>query len=94
MNDFKFVEPWNKTTEEDNGLLEQLRKELSEGHILFGKNLELVARRFDQDDILVKIVDENTYALVHLTWGEPLSANPHLPETFVYNSIEEAVKEK
>lgn len=91
MNDFQFSEPWHKTSEEDVNLLDQLNRELSEGHPLFGKQVELLARRFDMDDILLKVDDK--YAVVHLTWSDQPQIDPRFPATSFYNSIREAVTE-
>ena len=78
-------EPWYWTNQNLSG---QLKKEISKNHLLFDKKVETLARRQDNDDVLF-LVEDNSYAVVHLTW----SNNPHYdgqyPITFQYDSWEE-----
>ena len=49
-----------------SALLNELSKELSISHPLYQKAINLVAKREDRDDILLKI--KENYYIVHLTW--------------------------
>jgi hypothetical protein len=74
--------PWHFA---DNGLNRQLEKELSRGHILFGKDVKTIARRQDNDDVLFAVFDSDfKYAKVHLTWSQSKSNDIFYPTTTTY----------
>ena len=56
---------------ESKALHDELQKELPQGHLLFGKDVEVVAHRDGAtDDILVRHVDKSErYTVIHLTWS-------------------------
>ena len=63
---------WFPTSEtESKALQAELQKELPPGHLLFGKDVEVVAHRDGAtDDILVRHVGEpGRYTVIHLTWA-------------------------
>ncbi|WP_154659186.1 hypothetical protein [Paenibacillus massiliensis] len=61
--------PWEHLTENTATAFQQeLNKELSPSHRLFGTKSIALARRIDNDDVLFWIEDLDTYAIVHLTW--------------------------
>jgi hypothetical protein len=64
---FAFQIPWHK---EDQPLHEELRRELSGRHQLYGVTARAVARRQDNDDVLFELFGSNApaeFAMVHLT---------------------------
>lgn len=85
---FIYLEPWEAETSER--FAEELYKENSRNHILFGVQVKTVARRCDRDDFLFSLLDEQgTYAQVHLTWKYEESAE--WPKTVMFSSFEEWV---
>jgi len=61
-------------------LYNELQKELPEGHILFGKNVSVIAHRDGTDDILCQHQDDsNHYTVVHLTWSMKQEADAEFP---------------
>jgi hypothetical protein len=82
-----YLEPWWSTIEmDDNGkfLKDELIKEINPDHLLYNLNIDVIAKRQDNDDILVEM-DNGTLALVHLTWsGKPESKN--YPRVEYYSS--------
>ena len=51
------------------GLQAELQRELPPGHLLYGRAVEAVAYRQDQDDVLFRHQDElDRFAIIHLTW--------------------------
>ena len=51
-------------------LFEELQKELSSGHILYKKNVKVVAHREETDNILCQHEDDKTrFTVIHLTWS-------------------------
>ncbi|SKC42140.1 hypothetical protein [Ohtaekwangia koreensis] len=74
--------PWHFA---DKGLNNQLEKEISRGHILYGKDVTTVARRQDNDDVLFAVFDSDfKYARVHLTWSQSKLAGTDYPTTRTY----------
>jgi hypothetical protein len=67
-------------------LLEELEKELSPGHPLYGKSYSMAARRWAQDDILLIVDGHDGCAAVHLTWRQSPEVLPW-PNTHWYDSV-------
>ncbi|MEQ8245993.1 hypothetical protein [Fulvivirga sp.] len=96
----KFIEPWWDALDfKDCGdfLKEELNKELSISHPLSGKKFEILAKRQDNDDVLVK-TDNGQLWVVHLTWsgqeekkGYPLTESYLSPKDFWERSMKEDI---
>ena len=69
----------------------ELRAELPRGHELFSADLEVIARHFAQDDVLVRVAGRDGCASVHLTWRGSIEALPY-PRTQWYESLEAAME--
>lgn len=69
--------PWRPLNHASDipGLQRQLERELASGHPLWGRNAEVVGRRVDNDDVLVRCRD-GKLATVHLDWGTGPHAYP------------------
>lgn len=68
----------------------ELSCELSPGHEVFGLPIEVVARRFAQDDVLVVTRGRVGVACVHLTWRGDSEPAPW-PMTSWFDSAEAAM---
>jgi hypothetical protein len=80
-------EGWRDVTdEEETGLGAQLRRELVPGHVLFGQSFRVIARRDDQDDILLELSGARV-AELHLTWAA--NADAAFPGALVFDDIED-----
>jgi hypothetical protein len=92
-NDFQleFTPPWENITDypqsNAEGLLEELHKELHPAHALYSKNHIVLARRQDNDDILIQLEDGRV-AVVHLTWSGKKESGPW-PSTSLYSDKED-----
>jgi len=68
----KFTEPyWGAVEIEEEhiqALINELKLELPPNHILYNKNVELIAKKTNNDDIVLELED-NSIAVVHLTWS-------------------------
>lgn len=73
------------STSERRELDEELRREFSKNHPLYGIEASAVGRRYRRDDILFRLAD-GCYAQVHLTRREETS--PNWPSTDVYDSFD------
>ena len=86
MEDEKLIvwEPTSLIESEDFG--SELRAELAPSHPLHGQDIRVVARRLDQDDVLLSLPDSRRWAICHLTWSgkqEP----PNYPRTKIYDDL-------
>jgi hypothetical protein len=86
----EWLDPWYPVSETDvrAGLEEQLHREVSKRHVLFGESARLIARRTDTDDALF-VLSNGRIAEVHLTWSKRTEPDPRWPATAVFSSIEE-----
>jgi|SRR6516162_6408756 len=67
----------------------EMRRELAEGHPLYGLPMRVIARRADCDDALFLIEDgSDRVAVVHLTWSGR-SETPSCPSTELWQSLGE-----
>lgn len=70
-------------------LQQQLEREVADGHPLWGRKAEVVGRRVDTDDVLVRCSDE-VFATVHLAWSRlPHSQSTEYPSTYLHRSLAE-----
>lgn len=82
-NSIAFLPPWEGVTNNDR-LENELQKELSQHHILYGKEVKAIARRRDTDDVIFEIA-AGKYALVHLSWqGQPANTAEY-PQTKLFD---------
>jgi hypothetical protein len=58
--------------DEAERLARQLREELAPAHILYGRLFEVIARRDDSDDVLLRL-DDDEIAEMHMTWAAQAS---------------------
>ena len=69
--DLNFLEPYwsafDMKEESIDSLINQLQLELSDNHILSNKSIELIARKTNNNDIILKL-ENGRIAVVHLTW--------------------------
>jgi hypothetical protein len=81
------LKPWQFA---DKRLNNQLEKEISRGHILYGKDVKIIARRQDNDDVLYAVFDSDfKYAKVHLTWSQSKLSDTNYPMTKTYKDWED-----
>jgi hypothetical protein len=78
-------EPWYWTEQE---LADQLEKEISKTHVLYGKTTKTLARRQDNDDVLF-FVDNKEFAVVHLTWPSQRQTDNQWPSTQLFDNWED-----
>jgi len=84
----KWVEPWRalQFAAEIPGVQRQLEREITPLHPLYGRGATVVGRRIDNDDV-VFVLSDGTFANVHLVWGSGPGpgAFPHQdPSWFLY----------
>lgn len=77
-------EHWSDLSDEPSqrrALTDQLHRELPVGHVLDGRDVELIARCRRCDDVLVYLPDDGEYGIVHLTWRKEPEISPAWPST-------------
>jgi hypothetical protein len=81
----KFVEPWLE--DRDQKLEAELRREICQGHVLFGVPVSAVAHRQDCDDVLFSLDDGiGRLAVVHLTYTK--EGAPTWPHATIFDGWE------
>lgn len=85
--------PWTWATDDGDGILRELRREVNRKHPLHGKDARLLATRCDTDDVLF-LVDgvPKPFAKVHLTWRGAEEVD-RFPWTTFYASFDDWSKE-
>ena len=85
--------PWERTTE---SLENQLYRELTPEHPLFGIAARAIARRIDNDDVLFALSSPSSailpLAVVHLGWTLEATPSALFPTTEFFASLEEWVE--
>jgi len=84
-------EPWEsfEDSETGNALARELKKELSDQHILFGISVKPIAKRKDCDDVLFELLDgSHRLANVHLTWSHQPEPYANCPQTTIFRDWE------
>lgn len=81
----KWLIPWRAAHDESNGV-DEVRREVSPGHPLYGIKVRSIAYREDCDYALFALDDGTSrVALVHLNF-QP-GTNPHWPRTVLFDSL-------
>ncbi len=84
--ELKFLDPYHDAIEMEEesikALINELKLELSDKHILSGENIELIARKMHNDDIILELEDKRI-AVVHLTWKSKKESEGY-PITRIY----------
>ncbi|GMQ58359.1 hypothetical protein AN1V17_27540 [Vallitalea sediminicola] len=76
VNDINWLEPWDSLRTEPSFFEKELYSEVGKQHILYGKMVMAIGRRYDRDDILFKVYDsELSFAVVHLTYSNKREKN-------------------
>lgn len=85
-----YREPWYEIDDPSmrNEFRVELEREVSLGHVLYGRPAEVVARRDDRDDFLISL-EGDAWAIVHLTWSVAPESDPIWPVTTAFDSTDD-----
>ena len=89
----RIVAPWKPILRNQQEFSLELSGEVGPGHPLFGKQVQALARPFDNDDVLFAILETKQYAVVHLTWSGKQEPHSLFPGTFIFSTLNEWVTE-
>lgn len=88
VNDINWLEPWDSLCTEASSFEKELYSEVGKQHILYGKKVKAIGRRYDCDDILFKVCDsELSFAVVHLTYSNKREEDSKYPRTKIYKDL-------
>lgn len=96
MNEIEWLEPWDSLCTKPDLFEKELYKEVGEFHILYGKKVSAIGRRYDCDDFLFRIYDSDfNYAVVHLTYTNCKMGkiNHNYPTTSVFKNLDSWINE-
>jgi hypothetical protein len=87
-----WLEPWDSLCIDPTYFEKELYNEVGENHILYGKKVIAIGRRYNCDDVLFQVYDsEFSFAVVHLTYSGIKEENSNYPRTRVYTDFEDWV---
>jgi hypothetical protein len=78
--------PWHpiKDATPDDNMVQELRREICDRHVLHGMPVRPVGHRLDCDDVLFELLDgSGRLAVVHLTFSKHREMDPTWPETTI-----------
>jgi len=85
-----WLEPWDAICTEPISCEKELYNEVGKNHILLGKKVKAIGRRYDCDDVLFKLEGEEfKLVVVHLTYSNKIESNPNYPRTKVFKDIDD-----
>lgn len=79
-----WLAPWQGSADDSVQLKAALLGELPVGHVLAGREFEVIGRRQDQDDLLV-VLSDGRVAWVHRT--HTTSADPNWPFSRIFDTV-------
>ena len=90
----EFVEPWVPVGPEAEQLTRELAREVGETHVLWSRKARPIGQRIDCDDVLFEVDGEPLrYAVVHLTWRGRRENDPRWPDTRMFSTISEWIRD-
>jgi hypothetical protein len=89
----EWMEPWTPIVDPAlrTSLETELRNEVAQGHVLFGRSAMALARRSDQDDVLFAVDNPSQFAVVHLSYAARPD-RPPWPDTICFDDVETFVE--
>ncbi|MGD9127328.1 MAG: hypothetical protein PVH19_08095 [Planctomycetia bacterium] len=90
----EFVEPWASVGRYAQNLEDELKREVTDSHVLWGCKAKAIAQRIDTDDVLFEVdCGEGSYAVVYLTWKGRPEMGHRWPVVRLFKSFEAWVEE-
>jgi hypothetical protein len=87
VNNIKWLEPWDSLCTEPSSFEKEFYNEVGEQHILYGKKVIAIGRRYDYDTFLFHVDNsEFRFAVVHLTYSLK-EEDSNYPKTKLYKDL-------
>ena len=84
----RFIDPYRDHIDMEDSTIDSLKNELSlelhAKHKLFNQKYKMIARKINNDDVILKLKDRRI-AVVHLTWKSSTEIDGY-PITRIYNN--------
>ncbi len=96
IDEIDWLEPWDSLCTEPDYFENELYNEIGRLHILHGKKVSAIGRRYDCDDCLFRVYGAGfNYAVVHLTYSSSkmIKINPQYPKTTIFKDLGTWIKE-
>ncbi|WP_160680161.1 hypothetical protein [Clostridium sp. C8-1-8] len=96
LDEIKWLEPWDSLCTKSDSFEKELYHEVGILHILYGRKVSAIGRRYDCDDFLFRVYDsEFEYVVVHLTYSNSVmeKINPKYPRTTVFKDLDTWINE-
>jgi hypothetical protein len=75
---------WRDVGDDHDAIVAVIREALAPGHILNGRRFTVLARREDQDDLLL-LLDDGEVAEMHIAWAKQVT--PDFPGAMLYPDL-------
>ncbi|MCT8978496.1 hypothetical protein N4T77_18060 [Clostridium sp. CX1] len=95
MDKIEWLEPWGSLCTGPDYFEKELCNEVGILHVLYGKKVSAIGRRYDCDDVLFRVYHSKfNYAAVHLTYSNSKmgKVNPKYPRTKLYKDLDDWIK--
>ncbi|KGK90131.1 hypothetical protein [Clostridium sp. HMP27] len=87
-NNINWLEPWEDLCTNPSYFEKEFYNEVGEQHVLYGKRVVAIGRRYDCDEVLFQVHDSKFgFAVVHLTYSKGREDDPKYPKTKVYKDL-------
>ena len=94
MGKIDWLEPWDSICTDPIYFEKELYNEIGRKHILYGKKVSAIGRRYDCDDILFQVSDSSfILAVVHLTYAKKTEDSMQWPKTTTYKDLNTWINE-
>lgn len=94
MDKIDWLEPWGSVNSDPDYFEKELYNEVGKNHILYGKKVSAIGRRYDCDDILFQVFDSKfIYVVVHLTFTRKTEDSIQYPKTTTYKDLNSWINE-
>lgn len=89
-----WLEPWDSICTEPDCFKKELYNEVGKKHILFGKEVSAIGKRYDCDDFLFQVFYASfKFAVVHLTFSKKTEDSIQFPKTTTYKDLNSWINE-
>ena len=90
VDNINWLEPWDSLCVEPSYFEKELYKEVGRQHILHGKKVKAIGKRYDCEEVLFQVHNsEFCYVVVHLTYCSKEDEHSNYPRTKIYKNLDD-----
>ena len=91
--EISWLAPWQSVETSNDALEAELKREVAQGHPLFGIRVTAIGQRRDDDDVLFQLNDGSArVAVVHLSWRTRPEEDSQWPHTVLYETVHDWIE--